>query len=58
MLGDEGGVMERLREIGEDGGMECAKSVLLFFHIFQLVMFALYHYFLNLTALSLNGYCT
>jgi hypothetical protein len=27
MLGDEGRVVKRLREVGEDGGMEVAKSV-------------------------------
>jgi hypothetical protein len=26
MLGDEGGIMECLREIGENGGMDAAKS--------------------------------
>jgi hypothetical protein len=31
MLGDEGGIMQRLREIGEDGGMKGAKSGSLFY---------------------------
>jgi len=31
MLGDEGGIMERLCEIGENGGMDSAKSVSLFY---------------------------
>jgi hypothetical protein len=35
MLGNEGGIMERLREIGENCGMEGAKSVSLFFLMFQ-----------------------
>jgi hypothetical protein len=35
MLGDEGGIVERLREIGEDGGMDTAKSVSCFTLIHQ-----------------------
>jgi len=30
VFGDEGRVVKRLREVGEDGGMEVAKSVSLF----------------------------
>jgi hypothetical protein len=35
MLGDEGGIMERLREIGEDCGMDTAKSVSLIYPYFS-----------------------
>lgn len=38
MLGDEGGIMARLREIGEDCGMDTAKSVSSFFLTYQLIM--------------------
>jgi hypothetical protein len=37
MLGDEGGIMERLREVGEDGGMKGAKSFSLFILVYQFV---------------------
>jgi hypothetical protein len=37
MLGDEGGIMERLREIGEDGGMDTAMSVSSFILTHQLL---------------------
>jgi hypothetical protein len=44
MLGDEGGIMERLREIGEDVGMKGAKSVSLFSPYLSIVyVFILYH---------------
>jgi hypothetical protein len=38
MLGDEGGIMARLREIGEDCGMDTAKSVSSFFITYQWIM--------------------
>jgi hypothetical protein len=51
MLGDEGGIMERLREIGEDCGMDTAKSVSSSFLTYQWIMEKHYTIFLNLTAL-------
>jgi hypothetical protein len=38
MLGDEGGIMERLREIGEDCGMDTAKSVSSSFLTYQWII--------------------
>jgi hypothetical protein len=54
MLGDEGGIMERLREIGEDCGMDTAKSVSFSFLTYQWIMEKHYTIFLNLTALHYN----
>ena len=54
MLGDEGGIMERLREIGENIGMECAKSVSLFSPFFQWLKLPYNTIFLNLTELELE----
>lgn len=54
MLGDEGGLVERLREIGEDDGMDTAKSGSLFILIYQWIMVKHYTTFLNLTALGLT----
>jgi hypothetical protein len=47
MLGDEGGIMERLREIGEDCGMDTAKSVSSSFLTYQWIMEKHYTIFRN-----------
>ena len=45
MLCDEGGITERLREIGEYIGMECAKSVSLVSpYLSMAYMASLYHF--------------
>jgi hypothetical protein len=50
MLCDEGGITERLREIGEYLGMECAKSVSLVSPYLSIAyMASLYHIPLFLT---------